>query len=130
MRVKLCLIGVLLIGSTMPVLAARPAPEARLAKTLEGRVAGKPVNCIAQRQIQSTEIFERTAIVYKMGRTWYVNRPVNGANFLDRNDVLVTDTRSPDLCNVDIVRLLDPGTRFQSGTIGLGNFVPYTKPKS
>ncbi|WP_238147056.1 hypothetical protein [Rhizorhabdus dicambivorans] len=115
--------------AALPVQAARLAPEARIAKELNGRVAGKPVDCIPLRQIQSTQIFERTAILYKLGSTWYLNRPASGANFLDRDDILVTDTHSPNLCSIDIVRLLDSGSHIQSGSLGLGKFVPYTKPK-
>ena len=129
MRAILCLIGGMLITATLPAQAARLAPEARIAKALEGRVAGKPVDCIPQYRIQSSEIFEKTAILYKAGSTWYLNRPVSGSNFLQSDDVLLTDTHSSDLCRVDIVRLLDPSTHFPSGSLGLGQFVPYTKPK-
>lgn len=130
MRAILCLIGVMLTAATLPAQAApRLDPEARLARELQGRVAGKPVSCIPQREIQSAQIFERTAILYKVGNVWYLNRPASGANFLDRDDILVTDTHSSNLCNVDIVRLVDQGSRFPSGSLGLGQFVPYKKPK-
>nr|WP_232306998.1 hypothetical protein [Sphingomonas sp. Y57] len=115
--------------AALPAHAARPDPEARLAKALEGREAGKPVDCIPLRQIQSTEIFDRTAILYKVGGIWYLNRPASGTNFLDRDDILLTDTHSPNLCSIDIVRLIDQSTRFPSGSLGLGKFVPYTKKK-
>ncbi|MFT3968166.1 MAG: hypothetical protein QM690_20035 [Sphingobium sp.] len=110
---------------------AAPArtPQERLAKALDGRVAGKPVDCIYQNQIQSSQIYDKTAIVYQVGRTLYVNTPRSGGAFLDSSDILVTDTRSPQLCSIDVVRLVDQGTRFPSGTVGLGKFVPYTKPK-
>lgn len=129
MRATLCLIGFMLMSSALPAQAARLDPEARIAKALEGRVAGKPVDCIMQRQIQSSEIFEKTAILYKVGSTWYLNRPESGREFLNRDDVLVTNTHSSNLCSIDIVRLLDSGTHFQSGSLGLGKFVPYTKPR-
>lgn len=129
MRAILCFIGGVMLAATLPAQAAKPDVEARIAKVLAGRVAGEPVDCIPQHQIQSTQIFDRTAILYKVGRTWYLNRPTSGANFLDRDDVLVTDTHSSDLCSIDIVRLLDSGSHFPSGTLGLGKFVPYKKPK-
>lgn len=129
MRATLCLIGFMLMSSALPVQATRLEPEARMAKALEGRVAGKPVDCITLRQIQSSEIFDKTAILYKSGSTWYLNRPESGREFLNRDDVLLTDTHSSNLCSVDIVRLLDSGTHFPSGSLGLGKFVPYTKPK-
>lgn len=129
MRATLCLISGILMAASIPAQAAKVDAEARLAKALDGRVAGKPVNCIPLHRVDSSQIFERTAILYKVGNTWYVNRPESGADFLDRNDVLLTDTHSSDLCSVDIVRLLDSGAHFQTGTLGLGQFVPYTKPK-
>jgi len=129
MRAITCLIGAMLISAALPAQAAKVDQEARLSKALAGRVPGKPVSCIPLHRIQSSQIFDRTAILYKVGTTYYVNRPASGANFLDRDDVMVTDTRSPNLCNVDIVHLLDQGTRMQSGSVGLGEFVPYTKPK-
>jgi len=129
MRATLTLLSGVLLAAALPAQAARPAPEARLAKVLEGRIAGKPVDCIQLHQIQSSQIFEKTAILYKAGSTWYLNRPDAGANFLGRDDVLVTDTHSSQLCSIDIVRLLDSGSHFPSGSLGLGKFVPYTKPK-
>jgi hypothetical protein len=43
--------------------------------------------------------------------------------------VLVTDTHSSQLCSIDIVRLYDPMARMQTGFVGLGDFVPYSKPR-
>lgn len=113
-----------------PAEAARQTPAQRLAKAIDGRTAGKPVDCIYLRDIQSSQIIDNTAILYTVGRTVYVNTPASGANFLDSSDILVTDTHSPQLCSIDIVRLVDSSSRMPSGSVGLGKFVPYTKPKS
>src|SRR4051812_31013141 len=99
MRATLCLIGFMLMSSALPAQASRLEPEARIAKALEGRVAGKPVDCIMLRQIDSSEIFDKTAILYKSGSTWYLNRPESGREFLDRDDVLLTNTHSSNLCS-------------------------------
>lgn len=119
-------LGILATGSAA---AARKTPQEQLAKALEGRVAGKPVDCIYQQQIQSSQVIDRTAILYRVGRTLYVNTPKSGKEFLDSTDILVTDTHSPQLCSIDIVRLIDQSSRMPSGSLGLGQFVPYTKPK-
>ncbi|MET0138313.1 MAG: hypothetical protein ABW048_11835 [Sphingobium sp.] len=108
--------------------AAMKTPQERLAKALEGRVAGKPVDCINLRDIRSSEIIDRTAIIYTVGRTLYLNTPESGAAFLNRGDILVTDTRSPQLCSIDVVRLVNSPSNMNSGSVGLGKFVPYTKP--
>jgi hypothetical protein len=101
--------------------------EARLSKTLAGRVAGMPVSCINLREIRSTTIIDRTAIVYDLGGKLYVNRP-GGASTLDDDDILVTKTHTSRLCDVDIVHLIDRSTHFPSGFVNLGKFVPYSKP--
>ena len=108
--------------------APRQTPEQKLAKALEGRVAGKPVDCIYLRDIRSSRIFDSTAILYELnGGTYYLNRPEGGAPSLDSGKVLVTDTHTPQLCSVDIVRLYDTNPWMQSGFVNLGKFVPYKK---
>lgn len=135
MRKALTLIGTafLIASAATPVMAANAKTiakaEADLAKALAGRTAGKPVNCINLRDIRSSVIYPGVGITYEVGRTLYVNRPT-GANFLGRDDILVTDTHSSQLCSIDIVRLLDRTANFPTGSVGLNKFVPYTKPKS
>ena len=117
------------VASAMPAQAKeRLTGEAQLAKMLDGRVAGKPVDCVTLTQIRSTEIIDRTAIVYTTNNgTMYVNRP-SGANFLDDDDILVSEPRNGQACRIDIVRLIDRGSRMSSGSVGLNDFVPYPRP--
>lgn len=129
--------------ATACVLAAAPseartsaaersaAAEAKLARALEGRVAGKPVDCLTLHDIRSSRIIDRTAILYEtVGGTLYVNRPESGSSSLRRDDVMLTDTHSSRLCSIDIVRLYDNGTWMQTGFVGLGEFVPYRKVRA
>jgi hypothetical protein len=120
----------LLFGAGVADARTRVTPEAKLAKMLDGRVAGQPVNCINLRDIQSSEIIDDTAIVYRSGGTLYVNRPRAGADSLDSNDILLTRTYTGSLCSIDIVNLVDRTSRFQRGFVSLDQFVPYRKPKS
>ena len=108
---------------------ARPriAPEAKLAKLLDGRVAGKPQDCIYLPSIRGSHVIDHTAIVYDAGRTLWVNRPRSGAESLDGDDILVTNLHGPSLCSIDIVRLQDRYSNFYNGFVGLGEFVPYRK---
>ena len=105
----------------------RVAPEEKLARLLEGRVAGEPQDCIYLPRIRSSEIIDGTAIVYDAGSTIYVNRPDSGASTLDDDDIMVTDVHGSSLCRIDIVRLHDRSRFFYDGFVGLGDFVPYTK---
>ena len=120
--------GLLAIAASSPSFAKLSASErgqARLATALEGRVAGTPVNCISLRDIRSSEIIDRTAILYRTsGNRVFVNYP-DGAAMLDRDDILVSRTYGSQLCNIDIVQLVDRSSRFPSGSVGLGKFVPY-----
>jgi hypothetical protein len=123
-----------LFATAIPSLAeGAPARdgEQQLAKLVAGRVPGKPVNCIPLRNIRSTRVLDGTAIVYEgNGGRLYVNRPDAGAASLRRNDTLVTKTWGSQLCSLDTVRLLDWGSRFEHGFVGLGTFVPYARPKT
>lgn len=117
-------------------LLAAPAAQARdkltgeekLAKMLEGREAGKPVSCIPSYQASETRVIDKTAIVYRIGGTLYVNRPSN-ADTLDDDDILVTKLHTSQLCRLDTVQLHDRSGFFWNGFVGLTDFVPYRKTK-
>ena len=128
-------IAAVLAAATVLTLAvtadARPrqTPEEKLAKMLDGRVAGEPRDCIYLPSIRGSRIVDKTAIVYDAGRTLWVNRPRSGASSLDDDDILVTNLygSGSQLCSIDIVRLHDRTSFFYSGFVGLGEFVPYRK---
>jgi len=122
------IIGSLLLAT--PAFAT-PRGEAELERTIAGRVAGEPVNCISLRGSTSSQIIDDTAIVYRIGSTLYVNRPRSGAESLDRDDTQVNrffgDSR---LCNTDAVRLIDAHSGFMTGIVLLGDFVPYRRARN
>jgi hypothetical protein len=119
--------GAILLAAGSAPAAPRLDPETRMARALEGRVAGEPVNCISLRNIRSSQIIDDTAILYDAGGTIYVNRPRAGRESLDRDDILVTKTFSSQLCSIDVVHLYDSTSRFQRGFVSLGDFVPYRR---
>lgn len=121
-------VAALAMMTTAAQARTRLDPEAQIAKALAGRIEGKPVDCVSITQIRSSEIIDRTAILYTANNgTIYVNRP-NGANFLDDDDILVSEPSNGQMCSIDIVRLVDRGSRMPGGSIGLNKFVPYAKP--
>lgn len=108
--------------------SARERGEAELAKQIAGLVPGKPVRCVSLSGIDGSTIIDNTAIVYRgLGGTLWVNRP-RGAEMLREDDVLVQFVYGSQLCNLDQIKLLDRDTRMERGFVGLGEFVPYTKP--
>lgn len=101
--------------------------EARLAKMLDGRVAGEPQSCIFAPNSADLTIVDKTALVYKMGNTYYVNRPANPRD-ISSNEVLVIDRMGHQLCRTDMVQTMSQGTpHFYTGSLFLGQFVPYRK---
>lgn len=122
------LLVILLAVAVTPASAGpRVDPETRLARALEGRVAGEPVDCVNLGTVRSSRIIDRTAIIYEAGNTLYVNRPRAGRESLDSWDILVTRTHSSQLCSIDTVHLYDSGARMQTGLVFLGEFVPYRR---
>ncbi|WP_353230872.1 hypothetical protein [Novosphingobium sp.] len=121
----------LALAGTIAVIAgvadARPrlTGEQQLAEMLKDRVPGKPVDCITMPMITSSQVIDKTAIVYESGSTYYVQRPRVGAESLDSDDVLVTRLTSSQLCSIDTVQLHDRSSGFWRGFVGLDKFVPY-----
>jgi hypothetical protein len=121
------LIGTLVLGAAS-AQAARPVDrEAELARALEGRVAGDPVDCIDLHRVHGTRIIADTAIIYDAGGTLYVNRPRAGASSLNHWDALLTRLPTNQLCSVDAVQMINPSTRTMTGIVMLGDFVPYRR---
>lgn len=125
------LLTIAAVTATATPLAARDrddaAGEAALSRITERRDPGKAVDCINLRDIRSSEIVPNTAIVYRMNNgTLFVNRPSGGA-FLDNDDILVTRTIGTRLCRIDIVNLVDRNSRMMSGSVSLGDFIPYSR---
>lgn len=122
-------IFIALAALAVPVSAATPREdgETRLQKLLEGRVAGAPVSCVSLSRLGSSEVIDRTAIVYHSGSRLYVNRPDNGAESLRSDDVMVTRTATGELCDVDTITMVDPSSHMLTGVVMLGHFVPYDR---
>ena len=106
----------------------RQTPQERLDKLLEGREAGKPVNCISHWDTRDMQVLDKTAIVYGWGNVIYVNRPINAVS-LDDDEILVTRTSGSQLCDLDIVHTVDRSGHFTTGFVSLGEFVPYRRVK-
>lgn len=119
-----------LIAAPSAIAREKLAPEAQLEKLLEGRVAGEPQNCISLSATNSSQVIDKTAIVYRSGGTLWVNRPRSGAESLDDDDVLVTKLTGNQLCSIDTVQLHDRMSHMYSGFVSLGEFVPYRRAKA
>lgn len=105
-------------------------PQQQLDKLLEGRVAGKPVNCLSMANSRDVRVIDKTAIVYNTGNTIYVNRTTNPSS-LDSDDVMVSKVWGNGPCKLDTIHLHDRSMGSWRGFVGLDEFVPYRKaPKA
>ena len=104
------------------------AGEARLARMLEGRTAGKPVSCIdTMGSSTKMQVIDEVALVYDAGKTIYVARPAD-PHMLRRNDAVVMDRFSSSRLYVqDVMRTIDRYDGYTTGALFLKDFVPYTK---
>ena len=100
--------------------------EARLARMLEGRVAGEPVNCINAMRSNRIQVIEHVGIVYDAGNTIYVAR-ADDPRSLGAWDVPVIDRFGSQLCTTDLIRTVDRSTGHVTGAVFLNDFVPYSR---
>jgi len=113
------------LGATLPAAAAADEKgEAKLAKVLDGRVPGEPVRCLDRTRRDNLEVIDRTAMVFKDGDTYYVNRP-SGVNFLSWSDIPVFKIWGNELCKMDIVHLRDRSTGMGGASMTMNEFIPY-----
>lgn len=104
--------------------------EARLAKLLEGRVAGDPVRCIRTIPNQRMQTIDRTAYVYGSGETIYVQRTRNPESIDDNDALVVNRFNASELCRLDITTTVDRNLGVFTGAVFFEDFVPYTRVKA
>ena len=127
---------------TAPAIAADPQAdpaaenvemtkgEERLARMLEGRVAGEPQNCIRQHPTARMTTIDGTAYVYGSGNTIYVQRTSNPED-IDDNDALVARRfNGTQICRLDVMTTIDPVLGFFTGAVFFEDFIPYTRVDS
>lgn len=122
-----------ILGAAL-VLAATPASaqsaaersDAKFAELTEGRTAGEPQNCISAMRSNDIRVVENVGISYEDGDTLWIAR-AKSPHSLGANDVPIIDRFGSQLCKQDVVRTVDRYSHFITGSVFLGDFVPYTK---
>lgn len=112
------------------VQRAQMETQKELAEALAGRTAGAPLRCIPNYRATQMEVIDDQTIIYRDGRTVYVQRPLSPCNGLaNRTYTLVTKQYgSNELCHGTINQMVDLHTGMHGGACVFGDFVPYTKP--
>lgn len=104
--------------------------QATYDKLLAGKTAGRPANCLPLLRSHDMVVIDDNTILYRDGRTTYVNQPLGSCNLLSRGSyALVTRSFGSQLCRGDIANVVDASTGVTVGSCALGDFVPY-KPVS
>lgn len=119
---------ILMMSALLLATGSAQAVQPSLDKALAGRTAGKPASCIQQNLIDDSETFD-SAILYRMkGGPDYLNRPPQCSQ-LRPGRGLISSTPTTSICRGDIVQIVDFASRFNYGSCGLGDFVPYPRAK-
>ena len=100
--------------------------EQELTELLEGYEAGEPVNCLNRSQRDRLRIIDRTALVFRDGKTLYVNRTA-APRYIDDFDVPVFKPFGSRLCRSDRVEWVERFSGMGGPVTLLKEFVPYTK---
>ncbi|MEO9635125.1 MAG: hypothetical protein ABJF89_09465 [Parasphingorhabdus sp.] len=93
---------------------------------------GEPKTCINRSQIRSTDVIDDRTIDFKMrGGDIYRNKLPNKCNGLGFEESFSYRTSTNQLCNVDIIRVLNQtGGRLETrGACGLGKFQQIEKTR-
>ncbi len=117
--------------------ASAKAPEAvkldpreakDLAAALDGKVPGKPVNCVpADRGSAHLQAIGAHTLLYKVSKKLVYRNDVEGScSGLGMGDALVSQIWNEEYCRGDIARAVDLTTGTTHGSCVLGQFVPYT----
>lgn len=101
--------------------------EARLAKLLEGRVAGEPLRCIRSMPNQGMKTIPGTAYVYGRGNTIFVQRTRDPEQINDRDALVTNRFSATELCRFDILTTIDPVNGIFTGAVFFEDFIPYTR---
>lgn len=102
--------------------------ERELARALEGRTAGTPVDCVNASRVDGPQIIDGDTILYReTGRTVWRNELPASCPGMRRGDTLIVERHGPDICRNDLVRAVTPGQNIPGPQCRLGQFTPYRK---
>ncbi|HYC95188.1 MAG TPA: hypothetical protein VEB39_05755, partial [Sphingomicrobium sp.] len=87
--------------------------------------------CIDSYRAREVQVIDEWTILYRDGRTVYVQNPRGGCPGLGRGSTLVTrQIGTSQFCDGDIHQTVDLLSRTARAACVFGPFIPYTKPAS
>lgn len=108
--------------------AADPAAaQAKVDEAVAGRVAGTPVQCVPNRDVESKTSLTSDLMLFRVrGDVVYLNQTRGPCN-LKPWAAWKRQTISPNLCSGEIIDVFDPRSGVPLGSCSLGEFTPYTR---
>ena len=112
--------------ATVPTQRSAKA-QATYDRLLAGKVAGSAERCLPTYNSEDMTVIDENTILFRNGRTVYVNQPLGGCSQADRiGSSLVTRLHgAAQLCRGDIATVVDHSTGAMMGSCAFGDFVPY-----
>jgi hypothetical protein len=130
---RVFLLATAVAGLCACATASEPAQRSASAQRqydnlLAGKVAGKAEKCLPTYRSNDMTVIDDDTILFRDGRTVYVNHPLGGCQSLGRSgSALVTRNIGPQLCRGDLATVVDNSSGMTLGACSLGDFVPYRK---
>lgn len=104
------------------------ADERELAAMLDGRVPGKPVDCIDQSRVNGPlPVGNRTIVYRQSGKRIWVNRLRDVCPGLGINRTLVVHAFGNQLCRLNRFEVVSRDAPIPGATCFFGTFTPYDK---
>lgn len=101
--------------------------QAKIDQAVSGRVAGAPVKCVPNRDVESKTSLANDLMLFRVrGNVVYLNQ-TNGPCNLKPWAAWKRQTISPNLCEGEIIDVFDPRSGVPLGSCSLGEFTPYTR---
>ncbi|WP_054531630.1 hypothetical protein [Erythrobacter sp. SG61-1L] len=116
-------------GLAMAKPSAAGEGEAQLQEMIAGRVAGEPTHCLTVTGKDNLKVIDRTAVVFEVGDTIYVGRPLNPDHLRRDNTLTLSRQSGASLCATDTIVAVNLDSRARTQVL-LREFVPYTKAQS
>ena len=128
---RIFMLATAVVGLCACATASEPAQRSVQAQReydhlLAGKVPGKAEKCLPTYRSNDMTIIDDDTILFRDGRTVYVNKPLGGCQSLNRSgSALVTRNFGPQLCRGDLATVVDNSSGMSLGACSLGDFVPY-----
>ena len=133
---RVFMLATAIVGLCACATASEPAQRSASAQrqfdsALAGKLPGKAEKCLPTYRSNDMTIIDNDTILFRDGRTTYVNKPLGDCMNLTRSgSALVTRNVGPQLCRGDLATVVDNTSGMALGACALGDFVPYRRPKA